>query len=177
MDIGNKLRDLRMQKGLTQEELADRAELSKGFISQMERNQTSPSIATLLDVLQCLGTNVSDFFREEEEDPVVFRKEDFFEKKDPELKNTIEWIVPNSRKHVMEPILLTLEKGGSSYPDVPHEGEEFGYVLSGSVTVCIGTRRIRVKKGETFYFTPDKEHYITSAAGASLLWVSSPPNF
>ena len=47
MDIGEKLRQLRLQRGLTQEELADRCELSKGFISQVERNLASPSIATL----------------------------------------------------------------------------------------------------------------------------------
>ena len=50
MDIGNRLKELRVLKGLTQEELADRAELSKGFISQVERNLTSPSIATLTDL-------------------------------------------------------------------------------------------------------------------------------
>ena len=54
MDIGSRLKELRILKGLTQEELADRAELSKGFISQVERNLTSPSIATLMDILQCL---------------------------------------------------------------------------------------------------------------------------
>ena len=51
MDIGEKLRLLRLQRGLTQEELADRCELSKGFISQVERNLASPSIATLTDML------------------------------------------------------------------------------------------------------------------------------
>ena len=56
MSIGGKLKELRILKGLTQEELADRAELSKGFISQVERDLTSPSIATLMDILQCLGT-------------------------------------------------------------------------------------------------------------------------
>ena len=55
MDIGSKIKELRVVKGLTQEELADRAELSKGFISQVERDLTSPSIATLSDILQCLG--------------------------------------------------------------------------------------------------------------------------
>ena len=55
MDIGSKLKEIRTLKGLTQEELADRAELSKGFISQLERNLTSPSIATLTDILQCLS--------------------------------------------------------------------------------------------------------------------------
>ena len=65
MDIGNRLKELRVLKGLTQEELADRSELSKGFISQLERNLTSPSIATLMDILQCLGTSIGEFFTEE----------------------------------------------------------------------------------------------------------------
>ena len=52
-----------MWKGLTQEELADRSELSKGFISQLENDVTSPSIATLVDVLTCLGTDLKTFFR------------------------------------------------------------------------------------------------------------------
>ena len=64
MEIGSKLKELRVLKGLTQEELADRAELSKGFISQLERDLTSPSIATLMDILQCLGTTIGEFFNE-----------------------------------------------------------------------------------------------------------------
>ena len=63
MSIGAKLKELRILKGLTQEELADRAELSKGFISQVERDLTSPSIATLMDILQCLGTTIGEFLR------------------------------------------------------------------------------------------------------------------
>lgn len=62
MEIGQRIKQLRVMKGLTQEELADRAELSKGFISQVERDLTSPSIATLMDILQCLGVSVSEFF-------------------------------------------------------------------------------------------------------------------
>ena len=54
MELGEKIKELRNKQGLTQEELADRAELSKGFISQLERDMTSPSIATLEDLLQCL---------------------------------------------------------------------------------------------------------------------------
>ena len=104
MDIGLKLKELRVQKGLTQEELADRSELSKGFISQLERNLTSPSIATLTDILQCLGTTLGEFFYESPEEQIVFGKADYFEKYDPELKNEIKWIIPNAQKNVMEPI-------------------------------------------------------------------------
>ena len=52
MDIGHKIKQLRIQKGLTLEELASRSELTKGFLSQMERNLTSPSIATLNDIVR-----------------------------------------------------------------------------------------------------------------------------
>lgn len=177
MDLGKKLKDLRIRNGLTQEELADRAELTKGFISQLERNLTSPSISTLLDILQCLGTNISDFFTEEKEEQVVFSNDDYFEKTDCELKNKIKWIIPNAQKNTMEPILLTIEAGGKTYPDNPHEGEEFGYVLKGAVTLHIGNKLHPVKSGESFYFTADKAHYLSSKQGATLIWVTSPPSF
>ena len=177
MDIGEKLKELRILKGLTQEDLAGRAELSKGFISQLERNLTSPSIATLMDILQCLGTSIGEFFYESPEEQIVFGKTDYFEKHDGELGNVIQWIIPNAQKNMMEPILLTLKAGGETYPDNPHEGEEFGYVLQGNISIHIGNKTYKAKKGESFYFVSDKKHYLSSKAGASLIWVSSPPSF
>ena len=110
MEIGKKIKELRVMKGLTQEELADRSELSKGFISQLERDLTSPSISTLVDILQCLGTDLKEFFSDSEDKQVVFKKTDYFEKEDLELHNKIEWIIPNAQKNIMEPILLTIEE-------------------------------------------------------------------
>ena len=60
-EIGRKLRRLRVKLGLTQEELAARTELTKGFISQLENDITSPSIATLMDILEALGTDISAY--------------------------------------------------------------------------------------------------------------------
>lgn len=179
MDIGNKIKELRVQKGLTQEELADRSELSKGFISQVERNLTSPSIATLMDILQCLGTDLEGFFSNTGDHQVVFHKSDYFEKVDTELNSTIQWIIPNAQKNMMEPILVTLEPGGSTYPDHPHEGEEFGYVLSGTIRITIGKTSYKAHKGESFYFVPGEYHHIEASGktGARFLWVSTPPSF
>jgi transcriptional regulator with XRE-family HTH domain len=177
--IGEKIKELRVLKSLTQEELADRAELSKGFISQLERDLTSPSIATLVDILQCLGTDLEEFFSDTTAEQVVFKKTDYFQKYDSELKNEIKWIIPNDQKNMLEPILLTLDPGGSTYPDNPHEGEEFGYVLNGSITLHIGNKTFKAKKGESFYYKSGKKHFITASErqGASLLWISTPPNF
>ena len=129
MELGTKIKRLRLQNNLTQEELADRCELTKGYISQLENELTSPSITTLEDILNALGTTFADFFKLEE--------------------------------------------------DVPHEGEEFGYVISGRVWLHIGQAAYCVKKGEVFYFTSDKPHRLENRTNekAVVLWVASPPTF
>ena len=140
MEIGRKIKRLRQEKMLTQEELADRTELSKSFISQVERDLTSPSIATLVDILQALGTDLREFFNDEKDTQVVFNDSDYFEKID-DLGNKTEWIIPNAQKNMMEPLRVTLKPGGSTYQYSPHEGELFGYVLSGSVTIHLGQQQ------------------------------------
>ena len=78
----------------------------------------------------------------------------------------------------MEPIRLTLEPGGLTYRDVPHEGEELGYVIKGSIRIHIGKQIYTAKKGESFYFTPHSEHFIEAGInGAVLIWISTPPSF
>lgn len=179
MEIGVKIKRLRLALNLTQEELADRTELSKSFISQVERDLTSPSIATLVDILQALGTDLKEFFGDVTDSQVVFHDADYFEKIDDELGNKTEWIIPNAQKNQMEPILVTIQPGGSTYVDNPHEGEEFGYILAGTVTLHLGQRSLRAKKGETFYFKAKSPHYIENKGKtpASLIWVSTPPQF
>ncbi len=177
MTIGNKIKNLRNLCQLTQEELADRCELTKGYISQLENDLTSPSISTLTDILAALGTNLHEFFKEEEEPQIVFTKEDYFEKTSDDVKTI--WLVPNAQKNEMEPILCELKPGAEATLDMPHEGQEFGYILEGSITIVYGNYRYICKKGETFYFTTDKNHYIYNHTKeiAKVIWVSSPPNF
>ncbi len=179
MRIGEKIRRLRIQNSLTQEELAERSELTKGFISQLERDLTSPSIATLVDILEGLGTNLQEFFNENIDEKIVFSKEDAFETENEDLKYNLKWIIPNAQKNKMEPILIEIEPGGQSKEDSPHEGEEFGYVLNGNVTIYIGKEKHRVKKGESFYYKATAYHYLKNEGKtkASIIWISTPPNF
>lgn len=176
--IGDRIKQLRNQNGLTQQELADRTELTKGFISQLERGQSSASVETLSYIVTCLGTNLSDFFREELEEQMVFGEDDYFEKVS-EDGNTVTWIVPSSQGMSLEPIIVTIEPGTQTVPDKAHEGEEFGYVLSGTVILHHGNTAQKVSKGESFIFRSDKIHYLSSASGkvAKVLWVSCPPSF
>ncbi|MBR3504323.1 MAG: cupin domain-containing protein [Clostridia bacterium] len=180
MEIGEKIKRLRLQRGLTQEELADRCELSKGFISLLERDLTSPSIATLGDVLECLGTDLAAFFTEHAEEKLVFSEEDTYIKEDGEvLKGTIRWLVPTAQKNEMEPILVEMAAGGETDWDKPHEGEEFGYVLAGAVQIELGDRIVKARKGESFYYKTTEPHRLLNPGKAPcrLLWISTPPSF
>ncbi len=177
MELGAKLKDMRQQKNLTQEELADRCELTKGYISQLENDLTSPSITTLCDLLNALGSNLSDFFHEETEEKIVFTEQEYIEKRsDGMLWN---WVIPNAQKNAMEPVLVELEAGSSTQVDFPHEGEEFGFVLEGRIAIVRAGKTNNAKKGESFYFTANKEHQIINKGKgkAKFIWISTPPNF
>lgn len=177
MEIGNKLKRLRIQQNLTLEELASRCELTKGFLSQVERDLASPSIVTLNDILEALGSSLSEFFGEEKDDRVVFRKDDFFTDRKDDY--TVHWIVPNSQKNEMEPILLEIPSGKASFDVAPHSGEEFGYVLEGSVVLHAGEKNLTVRRGETFCLKGKEFHSIQNEnkTTAKVLWISTPPIF
>lgn len=177
MELGKKIKRMRNQKGLTQEELADRCELTKGYISQLENDLNSPSIATLTDILVALGSNLSEFFREESKEKVVFTKEEFIEKDSDGV--LWHWLIPNAQKNMLEPVLVELSEKGATSGDVPHEGEEFGYVLEGKIAIVLGNEQHLCKKGEAFYYTASKPHSILNkgTGKAKFLWISTPPNF
>lgn len=177
MDLGGKIKEMRKQKGLTQEELADRCELTKGYISQLENNLNSPSIATLTDILAALGSNLAEFFKEETQEKIVFSKNEFIEKDTDGIR--FQWLIPNAQKNMMEPVLVELTENASTTEDVPHEGEEFGYVLDGKIAVCLGKKQYLCKKGDAFYYRAEKTHYILNRGNgkARFVWISTPPNF
>ena len=180
MKIGEKLKELRIQRNLTQEELADRCELSKGFISQVERDLASPSIATLTDMLECLGSSLHAFFADESKEKMVFSPHDMFEKDDTDTGHgKITWLVPDAQKNSMEPILLELQPGCTSYVMPPHEGEEFGYMLHGQAILHVGDRTFIIKKGYSFCLHPSATHFVENngKTPVTLLWVSTPPSF
>ena len=79
----------------------------------------------------------------------------------------------------MEPIMLNLKGNERTEVDDPHEGEEFGYFLTGSIVIELGKSRIRARKDESFYFKPTETHRIVNAGKTPcrLIWVATPPSF
>jgi transcriptional regulator with XRE-family HTH domain len=176
--IGELIRMTRQAKSLTQEELASRAGLTKGFISLVERNLTSLSVESLLGILAALDQKASTFFDEGFVEKIVFRPDDRVELEKENVAR-FEILVPAAQNRLMDPALLALDPGEKTEEEEPHEGEEFGFVLSGSLEIGLGMKTYRVRKGECFYFKASKKHYLANRRKMRtvVLWVSSPPNF
>lgn len=178
MKIGEKLRKLRMSNSLTQEELASRADLTKGYISQLENDATSPSITTLKDILDVLGISISEFFAETPELQVVFGEESrVIADSEPGMR--VELLIPGAQNRTMDPVLVTLQPG-EEMPEQPfHEGEEFGFVLTGRIELVLDEKTYRVRRSECFYFPSDRRHLVKNPGKTEsrILWVVSPPTF
>lgn len=177
MDIGKKLRILRLSNNLTQQELANKLDLTKGYISQIENNLTSPSLHTLFQILETLGTNVHEFFSQESEQVIVYKKDDYDAYAHDTLKYTWFDLIPKQLKFQMSPMMMEIEPGGQSEMDDPHTGEEFGFVLDGQITLVFNKKRYIIRKGESFFYQATKEHFIQNNGQqvARIIWVTSPP--
>jgi len=180
LKIGERLKQLRMINSLTQEELASRADLTKGYISQLENDATSPSIATLKDIVDVFGITMQEFFAEASRgEDVVFGAEDRVQSTDDGAGVTVELLVPGAQNREMDPALVTLKPGEEMVEQGYHEGEEFGYLLTGRVQLRLNDQLYTVKKGECFYFNSDKKHSVKNVGKteAKVLWVVTPPTF
>jgi len=178
MKIGERIKNLRQLSNLTQEELAERANLTKGFISQIERDLTSISLDSLVQILDALDEDISDFFKEASQEKIIYRAKDRVAIEKEKIAK-FELLVPGSTNRRLEPILLTLKKGEATSKEKPHEGEEFGFVLRGRITLRFGREALKLKKGECFYLSAEKEHWLQNSGSkeAVVLWISSPPSF
>jgi transcriptional regulator with XRE-family HTH domain len=179
LKIGERLKRLRMINSLTQEELASRADLTKGYISQLENDATSPSIATLKDILDVFGVSMQEFFSETVDEDIVYGKDARVQATDDDDKIKVELLVPGAQNREMDPVLVTLEPGAEMEEQPFHEGEEFGFVLLGKIQLRLDDRLYMVKKDECFYFTSDKKHTVKNIGRgpARILWVVTPPTF
>ncbi len=159
--IGHKIKNLRIQKDLTQEELGERTDLSKGYISQLERNLSSPSMETFFSILEVLGISPKEFFDDKEYDQqVVYQNQDYTIYYEEEKGYEIKWLVSDSNERDMEPILLSLDNSSEYKEFEPSLSDTFAYVLEGSVCIQIGSDKYLADRGECIYYHAIKKHQI-----------------
>jgi len=175
MQIGEKIKSLRIMRNMTQEELATRSDLTRGFISQVERDLASPTVENLEMILRALGTDLKDFFSNlENKEKIVFTKEDRIPIYDTPAGVKAELLLTTSEPKNIEPSLVVLEPGCSTDIEKPHEGVELGYVIEGEIELYLNKEVYLVRKEETFFYSANKKHFIknkSSTNTATLIWI------
>ena len=175
-----KLRLLRIRRGLTQEDMADRCELSKGFISQVERNLASPSIATLTDMLECLGSSLSQFFSEDKDEKTVFTPQDMFVKEDEQLCGSITWLVPDARRRTRWSRFWSIwARMGGHTSCYRIRAKNSAMCCQAASSWWTAKRKRASGAGSSFCLHPHETHYLMNAgkSHAKVLWISTPPSF
>lgn len=155
--IGTKVRNRRRELGLTLQEIADGANLSVGFISQLERDLTSPSLSSLAAIAQVLKAEIADFLVVPGGDSSLTRSN----KREPYTLNEgsliYERLTSKFPGHVLSGVIMKEEPGHRS-PPMRHEGEEFFFVLEGSITCEIGGERTVLEPGDSIHFNSNELH-------------------
>ena len=182
VDLGKKLRHLRKEKRLTLKEVAEKAQLSESFLSQVERGVTSPSISSLKKIGGVLGATVASFFEsgDEKGNALVFRKGETEGLESGVPKTTFFLLGPRDSNARIAPYLIKMEPGSTQGPQpYSHEGEEFGLVLEGRLEIKVSGKGHLLEKGDSIYFNSSLPHGWKNKdkKTAVVIWVCSPSTF
>jgi transcriptional regulator with XRE-family HTH domain len=149
MHLGKKLRRMRQARGLTAVELAQRARVTTGFISQLEHSQTVPSLQTLQRIAAVLGVSMTYFLLEENLQPQVVRKQ---ERRSLELGHEgacLSLLSPRSSQH-LELALYELPPGAVSWSTArSHAGQQCHLLLQGTIRADYGDHTYRLEEGDS----------------------------
>ena len=160
--VGFNLRQLRTAKGLTLDQLATSSELTRGYISLVERGLKTPSVAALLRLAAALDVNVTYLF-----DPnptpaasyTLFRREQDAAPAQQGGFDLLALAASRTQKR-MEPFLIRPPLKFA--PRASHAGEEFLFVISGKMAIKIEDEEIVLKKGDCLYFSGETPHWVRS---------------
>jgi mannose-6-phosphate isomerase-like protein (cupin superfamily)/DNA-binding XRE family transcriptional regulator len=168
---------------MTMANLAAAVQCSESFISKIEAGKASPSLNMLHRISQVLATNIGELFSPINDlDGVILRQG-----KRPIIEHTLrkgrqislERLLTPDKDNLLQAFLHHLEPDAASEGLIVHAGEEFGYVLEGSIELTVGKQQYVLNSGDTFHFPSEQPHgYRNVGSGvAKILWVNTPPTY
>lgn len=155
--LGQRLRDRRLALDLTLKEVADRAGLSVGFISQIERGITTPSISSLVNVSRVLGAHVSDFLSQPKVTAPTTRQSERPHYAVGGNALVYERLSTTFPGNVLRSLIIHEPPGYRSEP-IAHEGEEIFFVLDGELTVEVDGEQVVLLAGDSIHFPSTRTH-------------------
>lgn len=180
--VGGRMRDLRKAKKMTLKQLAQKTDLSVGYLSQLEREQAVPSIRALSAIARALGVNVSWFFPDPFHDTnpeasVIVRAAHR-----PALKfesGIRDELLCPTLSGKLEMLLCTFEPGASSGDLYSHDGEEAGYINEGRLELRIEDEVYQLNAGDGFHFDCNRPHgyHNPSDQRTVVVWSVTPPHY
>lgn len=180
--IGEQLRELRLLKNLTLKEVAERAGISVGYLSQLERNHSRLPIGVLKKISDAMGVHMNWFFQQKaagdpSERDIVVRANNRRSMSFTGLGITEELLSPNL-SGPLELLLSTIAPGADS-EDYSHDGAEAGLVMSGTLELWVSGRHFTLSDGDSFSFKSTEVHRCANPGSTPtrVLWVITPPHY
>jgi len=177
MEIGSRIKNLRINQRVTLKELAKKTGLTTSFLSQLERNLTSPSVKSLEKIAQALNTKVGYFFFEEvEKKGFVFIKKGMGKKFIDKERNIASETLAHGLLNIkMEPVIFNLGVGAELSKELIYpEGERFGIVLKGIIELTCDEKKMTLEEGDNIYCSyPKIPQKVKNIGGteARFLWI------
>lgn len=176
IQISNKIKEVRKAKDITVQELANRAEVSKGLISQIENNRAIPSLPVLMKVIFALEIDLADFFDElksaaGQTGVVIVRQENYksIEKESDKGFDYKRILTRTLTGGSTDIVLLSLKKGASRKKVVHTEAYEFKYVIHGSLQYDIEGQQYRLEQGDSIFFDGRLGHRLSNPGDTDTL--------
>ncbi|GGE62964.1 XRE family transcriptional regulator [Pedobacter psychrotolerans] len=164
IQISNRIKDRRREKNITVQELASRANVSKGLISQIENSRTVPSLIVLIDIIKSLEIDLNVFFKDikyngREFPLLIRRKEEYehFEKEDATGFNYHRIFTQSIKKSTIDIVILDLEPDAQR-PQIQTEAFEYKYILNGAIDYHFGDEVYRLNQSDSMLFDGRMPH-------------------
>jgi transcriptional regulator with XRE-family HTH domain len=177
--LGKKIKQIRLGKGMTIQAVADKANITRSLVSQIENNKANPSINSLTAIAMAIGVPISSFFDEDDKHntPVVKANE----RKELRIESGVThyFLTPEIGTHKIEFLYNVFEKNGSTGKMYKHFGEECGIVLQGKLKVTHGEKEYVLEAGDSIILDSTEPHKYTNIhSGKTIaIWVDTPPRW
>lgn len=179
--IGEKIRKLRKDAGMTLDALAQEAEVSSSLISQIERGKICPTVATLWKILTPLNQSIGSFFDENKVNTKKVVRKNERKRLNLSDSNAIYELLTPDLNGELEFLKITIEPGESNTDQsmIKHQGEECGVILEGSLEIILQNEKYHLEKGDSIRFDSSIPHrFINNGKIKSVsYWVMTPPSF
>ncbi|WP_274648576.1 helix-turn-helix domain-containing protein [Paenibacillus humicola] len=164
MELGKRIRLIRKEQKRTQEEIAKMCGFTKSMLSKIESGGAMPAVSTLMKIAEALGVKVSDLLEEQSSNDTVMVSAGQYE-------DISKWIKTNkgysffafaSTRHnkIMQPYIFVARRGEINAHTFSHAGEEFIYVISGTMRYKVGNTEYEMNAGDSLYFNSLQEHMV-----------------